>query len=67
MIRPSDILIGDPTASRIVPPSGFTAILTIASAAAMAFLAVFTLALYLATGELATLTQGISIVRPKRS
>ena len=53
MIRPSDILIGDPTASRIVPPSGFTAILTIASAAAMAFLAVFTLALHLATGELA--------------
>ncbi|MEM7719036.1 MAG: FtsX-like permease family protein [Pseudomonadota bacterium] len=49
-----DVLIGDPTATRIVPPSGFTAALTIASAAAMAFLAVFAIAVHLATGELAT-------------
>ncbi len=53
MSRLRDFLIGDPTATRIVPPSGFTAVLTIASAAAMAFLAVFAIALHLATGELA--------------
>lgn len=47
------LLVGDPAAKRIVPPSGFTATLTIASAAAMAFLAVFAIALQLATGELA--------------
>lgn len=38
---------------RIVPPTGFTAHLTLFSAAAMAFLAVFALALALATGRLA--------------
>ena len=38
---------------RIVPPTGFTAQLTLFSAAAMAFLAVFALALALATGRLA--------------
>ena len=38
---------------RIVPPTGFTAHLTLFSAAAMAFLAVFALALSLATGRLA--------------
>ncbi|MEO1536937.1 MAG: FtsX-like permease family protein [Pseudomonadota bacterium] len=47
------LLVGDPTATRIVPPSGFTAVLTVASAAAMAFLAVFAIAVQLATGELA--------------
>lgn len=48
-----EFLKGDPTAARVVPPSGFTAALTIASAAAMAFLAVFAIALNLAAGELA--------------
>lgn len=38
---------------RIVPPSGFTAQLTVLTAAAMAFLAVFALALSFATGRLA--------------
>lgn len=38
---------------RIVPPTGFTAQLTLFSAGAMAFLAVFALALALATGRLA--------------
>ena len=40
-------------ADRVVPPSGFTARLTQLTAAAMAFLAVFALALSLATGRLA--------------
>ncbi|MEL7149213.1 MAG: FtsX-like permease family protein [Pseudomonadota bacterium] len=53
MNRLRGLLIGDPTSTRIVPPSGFTAALTIFSAAAMAFLAVFAIALNLATGELA--------------
>lgn len=48
-----DMLLGDFTAQRIVPPSGFTAALTLFSAAAMGFLAVFAIALQLATGELA--------------
>lgn len=39
--------------NRIVPPTGFTAQLTVFSAGAMAFLAVFALALALATGRLA--------------
>lgn len=38
---------------RVVPPTGHTAWLTVLSAAAMAFLAVFALALALATGRLA--------------
>lgn len=41
------------TGDRIVPPTGFTAQLTLFSAGAMAFLAVFALALALATGRLA--------------
>ena len=45
--------IGDRQADRVVPPSGFTASLTVFAAAAMAFLAVFALALSLATGRLA--------------
>lgn len=39
--------------NRIVPPTGYTAHLTLFSAAVMAFLAVFSLALALATGRLA--------------
>lgn len=38
---------------RVVPPTGFTARLTVLTAAAMAFLAVFALALSLASGRLA--------------
>jgi len=44
---------GDGQAKQVVPPSGFTANLTLFSAAAMAFLAVFAMALSLATGRLA--------------
>ncbi|MBV0913228.1 cell division protein FtsX [Anianabacter salinae] len=44
---------GDRQADRVVPPTGFTARLTLFTAAAMAFLAVFALALSLATGRLA--------------
>jgi cell division transport system permease protein len=43
----------DSQADRVVPPSGFTAQLTVFAAAAMAFLAVFSLALSLASGRLA--------------
>ena len=46
-------VVGDPQADRAVPPTGFTARLTLFTAAAMAFLAVFALALSLATGRLA--------------
>jgi cell division transport system permease protein len=46
-------LRGDPLADRAVPPSGFTASLTLLTAGAMGFLAVFALALSLATGRLA--------------
>lgn len=48
-----DLLVGDAQADKVVPPTGFTATLTLFSAAAMAFLAVFALALSLATGRLA--------------
>lgn len=44
---------GDSQADRVVPPTGFTATLTTFTAAAMAFLAVFAMALSLATGRLA--------------
>lgn len=44
---------GDSDAGRTVPPTGYTAHLTLFSAGAMAFLAVFALALSLATGRLA--------------
>jgi len=47
------LLSGDQKADRVVPPSGFTARLTVFTAGAMAFLAVFSLALALATGRLA--------------
>ncbi|WP_323786299.1 cell division protein FtsX [Thalassovita sp.] len=51
--RFSTIFVGDVQADRVVPPTGFTANLTIFSAAAMGFLAVFALALSLAAGRLA--------------
>jgi cell division transport system permease protein len=47
------VVSGPGRAGRIVPPSGFTVLLTGLSAAAMAFLAVFALALAFATGRLA--------------
>jgi cell division transport system permease protein len=47
------ILAADPQADRVVPPSGAAARLTGLVAAAMAFLAVFALALSLAAGRLA--------------
>lgn len=46
-------LLGDPQAARVVPPSGFTAHLTLFVSGAMAFLAVFALALSMASGRLA--------------
>jgi cell division transport system permease protein len=48
-----DLMAGDMSADKVVPPSGYTANLTSFSAGAMAFLAVFALALSLATGRLA--------------
>ncbi|MEM6618460.1 MAG: FtsX-like permease family protein [Pseudomonadota bacterium] len=48
-----EMLQGDGQADRVVPPSGFTTRLTVMTAAAMAFLTVFALALSLATGRLA--------------
>ena len=53
MIPIETFLKGDRTANRVVPPSGFTAALTVISAGAMAFLAVFSIALSLAAGDLA--------------
>ncbi len=47
------VFAGDRQADRVVPPSGFTAQLTVFAAAAMAFLAVFAMALSLAAGRLA--------------
>ena len=47
------LIIGDAQADRVVPPTGFTARLTIFASAAMAFLAVFALALSMASGRLA--------------
>ncbi len=47
------IFVGDAQADRIVPPTGFTARLTLFASGAMAFLAVFALALSLASGRLA--------------
>lgn len=49
-----DFAIGDAQAERAVPPTGFTVRLTVFSAAAMAFLVVFALALSLASGRLAS-------------
>jgi cell division transport system permease protein len=49
----SGLLSHDRQADRVVPPSGFTAQLTVFTSAAMAFLAVFALALSMASGRLA--------------
>lgn len=49
-----EFAIGDAQAERAVPPTGFTVRLTVFSAAAMAFLVVFALALSLASGRLAS-------------
>lgn len=46
-------LVGDAQADRVVPPSGFTAQLTVFVSGAMAFLAVFALALSMASDRLA--------------
>ena len=53
-----DLLIGDAGADRVVPPTGFTASLTIFASAAMAFLAVFALAFAFATGRIAERWEG---------
>ncbi len=50
----SSLIMGDAQADRVVPPTGFTARLTLFAAGAMAFLTVFALALSLASGRLAT-------------
>lgn len=47
------MVTGDPMADRAVPPTGHTARLTVMTSAAMTFLAVFALALSMATGRLA--------------
>lgn len=47
------LFLGDVGADRVVPPTGFTATLTVFSSAAMAFLAVFALAFAFSTGRLA--------------
>jgi cell division transport system permease protein len=49
----TNLLAADASADRGVPPSGFTAYLTLFTSGVMAFLAVFALALSLATGRLA--------------
>ncbi len=49
----TDILKGDAQADRVVPPTGPSAWLTLFTAGAMTFLAVFALALSLASGRLA--------------
>ena len=46
-------LLAEPQAFSVVPPSGFTAQLTLVAAAVMAFLAVFALALSFSSGRLA--------------
>ncbi|MEZ5777589.1 MAG: cell division protein FtsX [Paracoccaceae bacterium] len=66
LTRISALLTGDTRADRVVPPSGASAWLTLLTAAAMAFLSVFALALSLATGRLAdrwsdALSQGATI------
>lgn len=47
------IVKGDPQADRVVPPTGFTVRLTVFTSGAMAFLAVFALALSISAGRLA--------------
>lgn len=53
LIRLKGMLQGDSNADRVVPPTGITVRLTLFTSAAMAFLAVFALALSMATGRLA--------------
>jgi len=48
-----NLILGDAQADRVVPPSGFTAQLTLFASGAMAFLCVFALALSLASGRVA--------------
>ncbi len=48
-----NLIVGDAQADRVVPPTGFTARLTLFASGAMAFLTVFALALSLASGRLA--------------
>lgn len=48
-----DLLVGDPQADRVVPPTGTTARLTVFVASVMAFLAVIVLALSLTAGRVA--------------
>ncbi len=55
LARSLNVLRGDGQAGRVVPPTGHTAWLTQFTAGAMAFLAVFALALSLATDRLAEL------------
>ena len=50
-----ELIVGDPQADRAVPPSGLTARLTVFVAGVMAFLAVFALAISLATGRQAAI------------
>lgn len=49
----TEFFAGDTQADKVVPPTGYTAWLTLFSAGAMAFLAVFVLAFSFATGKLA--------------
>ena len=56
------VLSRDAAADRVVPPAGFTVRLTLFSAGAMAFLAVFALALSLAAGDVAR-TWGEALAR----
>ncbi|MEL7214147.1 MAG: FtsX-like permease family protein [Pseudomonadota bacterium] len=53
LARLTALFSAENSADRVVPPSGFTASLTLFSAGAMAFLAVFAMALSLATSRLA--------------
>lgn len=53
IFRLRTLVMGDRQADRVVPPTGFTAQLTLFTSGAMAFLAVFALALSLASGRLA--------------
>lgn len=53
LLNVTELMRGDGASDRVVPPTGFTARLTLLSAAAMTFLAVFALALSLAAGRLA--------------
>jgi len=48
-----DLLVGDPQADRVVPPTGMTARLTVFVAGVMAFLAVIVLAMSLTAGRVA--------------